>query len=625
MAKLPNGSDVTINNVNNGINNNGPCSNCALYNYNGDGTNSPYNSDPFYIQYDGFTKPIEAVAKVQCGQTYHLIIAIADVGDGIFDSGIFLEANSLSSKVPVSVEYSMSFDAFNDPTMMAEGCVSTTVTLTRNTDNLAVPLTIPISVSGTATMGLDYTPIPNSVTFAPGQSTLSFTFDALQDGLVEGVETIKIVFDIPDPCGGENPIEINLKINDVAPVTAIASDQFLICPNTPVELIPVVSGGVGPYTYLWSTGETTNSIYVSVDQTTTFTFSVTDNCLQETAIATIVVNIPVYEPVSLIVSDDIVEICPYIPTNLTVEASGGAGNYSYYWSSPTETLGNGTTQNVLPSQTTVYTILVRDQCGNESQESINYTILSPPLLLEMSPDQTVCPFDSAYISVTATGGYGQYYYEWPHDGSNQHYSWVNPQFSTNYTVIVSDECQTFTVEGITLVTVVKPIADFQSVTNVLFNDLPITFQNLSIGGSTYIWEFGDGNGSTQVHPNNIYDEPGIYYITLIATNEIGCKDTIVKPIVIAEEYWVYIPNTFTPDGNRLNNTFSISTVNVAWIDMKIYNRWGELIFKSNDPKFEWNGTYKNKEISDGTYVWILKYKTNTGIEESLKGHITILR
>jgi gliding motility-associated-like protein len=625
MAKLPNGSEVAINNVNNGTNNAGPCANCALYNYNGDGTNAPFNSNPFYIQYDGFTKPIEAVAKVQCGQTYHLIIAIADVGDGIYDSGIFLEANSLSSKVPVSVEYAMSFDAFNDPTMMAEGCVSTTVTLTRNTDNLAVPLTIPISVSGTATMGLDYTPIPNAITFPPGQSTVSFTFDALQDGIAEGIETLRIVFDIPDPCGGDNPIEINLKINDVAPVTAIASDQFLICPGEPVEIIPVVSGGVGPYVYQWNTGETTSSIYVSPSQTTTYTFSVTDNCLQETAVATIVVTIPVYDPMSLVVTDDITEICPYVPTDLSVEAFGGAGNYTYQWSSPSANLGTGTMQNVVPSESTTYTILVKDQCGNEIQETINYTILSPPLILEMSPAQLVCPFDSAYISVTATGGYGQYYYNWVHDGSNQSFSWVNPEVTSNYTVIVSDECQTFSVQGTTSVQVVKPIADFQIVTNIMFEDLPITFQNLTSGGSTYTWEFGDGNSSTQVHPNNTYSEPGIYYVTLIATNEIGCKDTIVKPITIEEEYWVYVPNTFTPDNNRYNNTFSISTINVKWIDMKIYNRWGELLFSTNDPEFEWDGTYKNKDIHDGTYVWKLKYVTNTGIEHKLKGHITILR
>ena len=97
IAKLPNnGGIVSINNVN-------AITNPQYFNANGDGNMAPYNGSPFYIQYDGFTEVLEAISQVQCGQTYHLIIAIADVGDGSWDSGIFLEANSLSSITPVSI------------------------------------------------------------------------------------------------------------------------------------------------------------------------------------------------------------------------------------------------------------------------------------------------------------------------------------------------------------------------------------------------------------------------------------------------------------------------------------------------------------------------------------------
>ena len=173
MARLPNGAPVTINNINDGTEYNVPyqyqCNNCAYFKYNGGGQ---------HIQYDGFTKPLEAVAKVQCGETYKLIIAIADVKDGIFDSGIFLEANSLTSKEPVSITQQLSYDVYGDPNMMAEGCVSSTFTLTRSGNNLNQPLTIPISVTGTATAGLDYTTIPSSVSFAPGQTSARFTVSA---------------------------------------------------------------------------------------------------------------------------------------------------------------------------------------------------------------------------------------------------------------------------------------------------------------------------------------------------------------------------------------------------------------------------------------------------------------
>ncbi len=618
IAKLPSGAIVSINNVN-------PVTNSSYYNANGDGSSAPQNGSPFYIQYDGFTDVLEAVSKVQCGQTYHLILAIADVGDGIFDSGIFLEANSLSSKVPVEITYELSEQAYADPDLMAEGCVSTVVTLERGSNGASGALTIPVNVSGTATEGVDYTDIPTTVTFAPGQTSISFSFDAFADGLTEGQETIILNFPITDPCGNVNPITINLGIADILPVSVTVQSGDVICPGDDLELLAVANGGVGPYTYQWDTGATTSSIFVTPTSTQTYTVSVTDNCLNQTATGSGVVNVPVYQPLTLIESADITEICPYIPTQLEVLATGGAGIYTYQWSSGTQQLGNLSTQIVSPSTTTIYSITVTDQCGIASNATIVYTITSPPLTLSMNPSVEICPGDSVLVSVTATGGYGQYYYEWNPTGETTAQIWVSPLETTFYEVSVSDECQTFTVEGVTTITVVRPTANFEIASHTLFDDLPITFQNTTINGDTYQWNFGDGNTSTMVHPNNTYSEPGTYLITLIATDIKGCTDTIRKPIDIQEAYYVYVPNTFTPDGLRHNNTFGASFYGIRTANIMIFNRWGQRIFTSNELSFEWDGTYKGSMVQDGTYTWKIKYLTNSGIEETITGHINLMR
>jgi hypothetical protein len=98
MALLP-GSQVqiSIDTVNNGQSNAGPCENCSFYVNNGTGESAPQDTDPYYIQYDGFTIPIEISSAVQCGETYHMILAIADGGDGAYDSGIFIESGSFRS------------------------------------------------------------------------------------------------------------------------------------------------------------------------------------------------------------------------------------------------------------------------------------------------------------------------------------------------------------------------------------------------------------------------------------------------------------------------------------------------------------------------------------------------
>jgi gliding motility-associated-like protein len=632
MAKLPNGATVTINNVNNGnpggtgsgVNACG-ASNSAYFVNNGNGSQSPYNGSSSYIQYDGFTKVLEAVSKVQCGQTYHLIIAIADAGDGIFDSGIFLEANSLTSKVPVEVHYAMSFDAFNDGVTMAEGCVNTTVTLTRN-GSTAAAMTVPITVGGTATEGVDYSNIPNSVTFAPGQSTVQFNVSALADGIVEGVETVDLIFAVPDPCGGSNPLELHLKIDDIQPVQVTVNSVTKLCPQDEAELTAVPSGGSGPYTILWSTAESTATITVNPPATQNYTVSVTDACLHETATAIATVTVPIYQPIALVTTPDITEICPYVPKELTVQVTGGAGNFVYSWHLANSTvLGTNDTLDVIPSTSTMYYVEVTDQCGVSAIDSVLYTITSPPLVLTMSPNQLICPGDTVPISVTATGGYGQYFYDWFHSGETTPQVFVHPYTTTSYTVSVSDECQTFTVEGTTTVNVTVPIADFAISSHVLFEDLPITFQNLTIGGNTYVWEFGDGQTSTLVHPNNTYDVPGTYYVTLIATNSIGCKDTVVKPITIEEEYWIYVPNTFTPDGNQFNNTFKASMINIKETEVTIYDRWGQEVFHSTSIRWEWDGTYKDLLVPDGTYTYKIKYVSRSNFEDVLIGHVNVLK
>lgn len=627
MAIIPGTTQpVAINNVNNGPSNSGPCTNCAYYVNNGNGSNSPYNGSSQYVQYDGFTTPLTAVSKVECGETYHLIIAIADVGDGIYDSGIFLAANSLTSEQPVTVDYELSNDPYGDGVTMAQGCTSAEVTITRSGALINQPLTIPINVSGTAIEGVDYSSIPNSVTFAAGQTTLSFTIDALDNSTLVGIENLIMEFEIPDPCGQNNFQTIELFISEVNDVEVVIEDEEVLCPEDEVVLSPEVTGGGGGYDYLWSTGETTETITVNPSSTQNYTVSVTDNCLNQTDQATSTVTVPVYDDIVLNATDDIVEQCPYVPFTLNVEVLGGAGNFSYVWTvSGGPPLSFSNTIDVAPSETTTYTVEVTDQCGNSETAEVTITILSPPLVLEITPSQEICPGDSVLIEVTASGGFGDYYYDWPHSGETTSSVWVKPTQTTEYTVIVMDDCQTFDVRATTEVVVVKPTANFRPVTDPMYIDLPITFQNLTQNGNTYQWDFGDGNTSTMVHPNNTYTDPGDYEIMLIATDNKGCIDTAYRVITILNEFYLYVPNAFTPDDDRYNNTFRVSSINVIEFNIQIFNRWGELLFESDDKNFEWNGTHNGELVRDGTYVWKIFYRSINDDEETITGHVTVLR
>ncbi len=616
IAKLPNGAVVSINNVN-------TITNAFYFVNNGDGNTAPYNQSPQYIQYDGFTKVLEAVSQVQCGQTYHLILAIADVGDGQWDSGIFLEANSLSTITPVEIEHTLSQQVFANPDWMAEGCVTTNVTLTRQA-NLNQNLTIPIQLSGTATNGIDYSGIPTSINFPPGQTTASFTIQSLTDALVEGLETLTLTFPITDPCGNITPLVLDLWIQDNEPMQVTLTSSPITCPGDPVTINSQISGGIQPYTYQWSTGQNTGSMTFTPTTTQSVWLAVSDACTGIPAYDTILVTIPVLSPLTILTSPDITEICPYIPATLGVQASGGSGQYTYSW-----TINNvlsGTTDSLLvnPGSSSIYLITVTDNCGNTIQDSISYTILSPPLVLQMNGPFQICPGDSVDLLVSATGGYGNYYYNWSTSATTPQIT-VAPQNSTSYFVQVSDECQTFSVTAVALVQVVKPLANFYIMSQDPMQGLPVQFENASLNAWSYTWAFGDGNGSFLVNPIHTYTQPGSYEITLIATNQEGCIDSISKWIEIAPERYIYLPNSFTPDGDGLNEYFYGRFIGLMSARFYIFNRWGEEIFFSDQLNFVWDATYEGIPVQDGTYTWYLIYEIEKGIYEDLSGHVNVIR
>jgi gliding motility-associated-like protein len=353
--------------------------------------------------------------------------------------------------------------------------------------------------------------------------------------------------------------------------------------------------------------------------------TINDNCSGQTISDSAIITVPVYAPLTLSVSNDIVEICPYLPQTLYAYPSGGAGSYSFTWEKNNSVVGTLDSLIVNPSATSVYVVTVVDNCGETVSDTITYTISSPPLLVSTSPVIKICIGDSAYISASATGGYGNHYFFWPLTGETSSGIWVHPTASSVYQVIVSDECQSFTVSGFCQVLVVKPVANFMIMSNSITEGLPISFLNQTQNGYGYTWLFGDGGTSYDIHPVHTYGDEGTYYVTLFATDINGCKDSITKPIFIQEELYIYIPNTFIPDENRINDVFSGSFVGVEWIKIDVFNRWGELVFSSEDLDFSWDGKYQGADCQSGVFTWKLFYRPNNLQELLMTGHVNIIR
>lgn len=285
---------VTIDNVND-------VSNPAFY---FDNENPPGQS----VQYDGFTTVLTAEAVVECGEEYHIRIAIADAGDGVWDSGVFLEAQSFgSSGVNVTAATT------TGDTIMTEGCGSAVFEFFR--PDTTEDFTIYFTIGGTAEAGLDYNTIPDSIVIPAGTFSDSLVVDAFLDSISEGIETITLTINFLSGCGGDT-IDATIYIQNIDPLVALSGGTDTICSaiGEVATLVGNAQGGAPPYIYSWDAGITANQNQdVGPPETTVYWLTVLDACG----------NSAVSDPIEIFIQ------CPVIVPNVFTP-NGDAFNENFH-------------------------------------------------------------------------------------------------------------------------------------------------------------------------------------------------------------------------------------------------------------------------------------------------------
>ena len=175
----------------------------------------------------------------------------------------------------------------------------------------------------------------------------------------------------------------------------------------------------------------------------------------------------------------------------------------------------------------------------------------------------------------------------------------------------------------------KPTATFNVDYPVaLLEHSTITFSNLSENANYYLWDFGDGITSVETAPLHTYTELGDFNAQLVVESEYGCKDTSEFLIKILP-FSVFTPNAFRPDSEiPENRTFMPLGVGAddQRFNLKIFDRWGQIVFETNSPFEPWNGTNKNGDKAPmGNYVWISNYYDIQGFEHNQKGQVVLIR
>jgi len=174
----------------------------------------------------------------------------------------------------------------------------------------------------------------------------------------------------------------------------------------------------------------------------------------------------------------------------------------------------------------------------------------------------------------------------------------------------------------------KPIAEFTvdpGVTTMYEPTIKITDE--SSGGTLWNWDLGDKTTSMDQDVKHTYADTGTFVITQIVMNQYGCRDTAIHEVRINGEPTIFIPNAFTPDGNGMNDIFLPKMFGVREFSMTIYNRWGDLIFISNDSEIGWNGRVDGigEIVKDDTYIYKIYVRDLKGNPKIYKGKLTVVK
>ncbi len=431
----------------------------------------------------------------------------------------------------------------------------------------------------------------------------------------------------------------NITVTQPSSVSLVTSPNATICFGQNSNVFANASGGSAPYTYTWTPSTLAGAGPIVVTPTTTSLYNVyaTDShgCLSPTKTIQIYVHPP------LQATGMFATVCDKVAGTLTaaLTSPGNGGPYNYFWSNGATTPSITVTGNYsLTPQT--YTVTIDDGCTIPTAVAVSTLYVNPLPKGYFTGDllQGCMPLHVNFTAVSSGGSTDSYIWSFGNGqsgtGNPTSSNYPNPgTYSVGLQITNQYGCKmdTFALNYIHVYP--YPAADFQADPwNGSIINPNINFINTSVGATSYTWNFGDYSSPTNTtsitNPNHEYLYSGTYSVTLIAINQYGCEDRITKTIYIDPEFHIYIPNVFTPDGNGLNDEFQPKGVGIDEDNYKllIFDRWGEMIYESNNFKKGWDGTVKGKpnKATQDVYIYKIYVKDIKGGKHEFVGHVTCL-
>lgn len=383
-----------------------------------------------------------------------------------------------------------------------------------------------------------------------------------------------------------------------------------------------IEGGTAPYSINWF-GYNPDELSAGV-----YNYQITDseNCLLND-------SIEIQSPEAIVVENTVQEISCYGLNDGAIEttAIGGAGGYGYNWTSTNGLSAN--TSNISGLSVGDYILAIEDE--NDCTEEVHVSLVEPnPISIELLSVENANCNEGGEASVLAHGVFEPFSYAWKNANSFVADGEQLEQVESGwYEVIATDNvgCES---EPLTVFIDEdqEPVAEF-SINNNEYNFIEDTFSfnNSStfghdLGIESYYWDFDDGMSSTEENPQHTFTEEGTYRVTLEVIDENDCSSTYSDFVTVMESEFSYIPNAFTPDGDKLNDEFlpKINGYDEGSYELFVFDRWGKQFFYTQNSSQGWDGTKNGVPMNKETYVYLVKYKRNF-IPKEIQGTVLLLR
>ena len=434
------------------------------------GTNPEYyvdNQGGTDVCINGYTVPFTASYPVECGETYHIKLAIADGTDTVLESIVVLEEGSFESNAVVQIDLSIDVGGPEANTIY-EDCGTATLSFERPVETiLDIQEMVYINYGNSvATNGVDYgqpqpdgtlLPLPDSVVFAPYVSIVEFELTAAIDGVIEGPELVEMEIENVAACnGGGLTTYFSFYVAEEPPPFEVNGYDTEMCLGDVIELAPLVSGGYGNYTYQWlCNGEEGAPFLFDPDVAGPWACEIIvgDTCGMPSESAIIEVEVLQFDPLSVAIDPDAIVLDCNAIVDVEAIANGGydmaeGGFYEYAWEDQngTNLFASWFDPSILSVSTWLNAdeifVTVTDACGMEAMDSVEVTYNIPPLVVTV--DDTVNVFCNDPFSITASAtGEDPFNYTWLDGGT--WLGWGNPlnwSTSSDESIVleVSDVC-----------------------------------------------------------------------------------------------------------------------------------------------------------------------------------------